>query len=244
MLLAEAYVDESGSHARSPILCVGGYVYASEKAREFTAELGAVLSEYDLPFFRMSACANGAPPFDKLSNDECDAVARKMIALIKDHSAYGFVVSVNEDDYRRVIPRHLVENFGSPYSFCVNRCLTLIRHWADRSGFSGRVAYFFEAGHKEEGEAHRILELYRESPEATDRFRYSAHAFVEKTLSLPLQSADVIAYQWHKDIKNRLEGRNPRKDLIALIRQQDSAIECTADSLHEMIKHLQEQSLR
>jgi hypothetical protein len=34
--LAEAYIDESGSHDGSPLLCLAGYIFTDRRARRFS----------------------------------------------------------------------------------------------------------------------------------------------------------------------------------------------------------------
>lgn len=59
----EAYFDESGSHANSPVLCVAGYIIERDARIKLDAEWATVLQHFNLPFFRMSACAHGTEPF-------------------------------------------------------------------------------------------------------------------------------------------------------------------------------------
>lgn len=240
VMLAEAYVDESGSHEGSPILALGGYVYLSEKAKSFSVEWEKVLKEYSLPYFRMSACAHGNDPFDRLDVAARDIVVRKLIKLIHEYSEYGFAVSVNEELYERLIPAVLRDRFGSAYAFCVRQCLTCINNWANSSEFSGYIAYFFESGHASENEADRILnEEYKQNEILVRHFKYVSHTFGDKRVILPLQSADLLAWQFFKNSKNKTISKPSRKDFKALIRSQDEVMECDEKFLGGLKEFLQ-----
>jgi len=227
---AEFYVDESGTHDDSEILSVAGYLFEKSRAIEFDEEWKKVLDDEGLPYFRMSACAHQTEPFENKSIPECDMIERKIIALTKDKSIFGFAINLNETEYDSIGPKH--SDVGSAYSFCLRQCLTAIRSWVRESGFDGEIAYFFEAGHRHQSEAGRIMErVFRESRLRAD-YRYSAHAFADKAKTRPLQAADLLAWQWHTDARRKRAGvRVTRKDLQALVRPQDLAMDWTAERL-------------
>lgn len=55
--------------------------------------------------------------------------------------------------------------------------------------------------------------------EMKERYRYKAHAFVDKVAVRPTQAADVLAWQWYKDLTRRNNGaKKPRADCAALLR--------------------------
>jgi hypothetical protein len=159
---AEVYIDESGSHDDSPILAVGGYLFEKNAAVEFDSAWKQALERWELPYFRMSACAHQKYPFNDKSKDECIEIERSLILLTRDKSPYGFVITVNEQEYNLLGPQH--QDIGSAYSFCLRQCLTAVRAWVRQTAFTGKIAYFFEAGHRDQGEAGRIMErVFRES---------------------------------------------------------------------------------
>lgn len=241
IVLAEVFIDESGTDLGSPVMCLAGHVYTSENAKKLSAAWKEVLDEYGLPFFRMSACAHGTWPFDALSKQQCIDVEIKMIALIRQYSDYGFATSVKEQEYLSVMPSELREAIGSPYSFCIRQCLTLVNNWIKLSKFEGKVAYFFEAGHDSQGEADRFLKDDFKHSRMTEHFHYVAHTFADKKEVRPLQAADLLAWQWFTDRK-RPEGKAQRKDLAALIRPQDTVIDYSAKMISDLSAFLYERA--
>ena len=48
--LAEAYIDESGSHDGSPLLCLAGYIFTDRRARRFPRLFQPILDANRLPY--------------------------------------------------------------------------------------------------------------------------------------------------------------------------------------------------
>lgn len=238
VMLAEVYIDDSGSHAGSPVLCLAGYVFGCDEAKTLSRRWSEVLDAYHLPFFHMVDCAHGAEPFGKLSPEQRIAVEKEMIALIREHSEYGFAVSVAERDYEAVIPSALKVHIGSAYSFCVRQCLTLVKDWLNSSGFKGDVAYYFEAGHARQCEALSILNAMFNECRLVDHYQHTAHTFADKRKFLPLQAADILAWQWHTEKKHKIFRQPTRKDLKALLRPQDKVLDYTRERLGGLVSHL------
>jgi hypothetical protein len=222
--MLEAYFDESGSHDGSPVLCVAGYLFEKEGAKTLDSKWRQVLERFSLPFFHMVDCAHGAEPFDKLSKDERIAVEKEMIALIRSHTIFGFAVGVDEKEYNNLFRTD--NPFGTAYSYCCWTCLTAIHNWiARRAYMNHEIAYFFEAGHRDQGEANIVMQKIFNDPNLRREYRYGAHAFVAKEKVCAIQTADMLAWQHATHIKRKLRGQEePRKDLIALI--EDQPVEC------------------
>jgi hypothetical protein len=212
----EAYFDESGSDDGSPVLSVAGYLFEKSKCQEFDLAWKEVLDRYGLPFFHMVDCAHGNKPFDKLSKAECSAVEREMIELIRSHSLLGFATSVVESDYNEIFPDH--KPYGDAYTYCCWTCLACVHGWIGANIFDGKVAYFFEAGHKSAAQANAIMNLIFKTEHLRHEYRYAAHAFVDKKRIRPVQGADLLAWLHFTHVKNLLNPKRPiRADFRALV---------------------------
>jgi hypothetical protein len=246
--MIEAYFDESGSHDGSPVLCVAGYLFETDRCKELDLLWQDTLNEFGLPFFHMVDCAHGAPPFDKLSPRDRDAVARKMIGLIRSHALFGVAVGVDERDYNEILPPALQAVLpndgltrrlpGSAYSFCCSMMMAAVQSWVQRNSFDGTITYFFEAGHKHQRETSEIMERVYRVPEIRHRQRYASHVFVTKECCRPAQSADILAWHHAADLKKLMTGGNRRKDFAALIEGIEMELKFVARS---HLLHMREQ---
>ncbi len=231
--LAEAYIDESYSDAKPRILCVAGYVFRKSRAKEFGKRWGTYLTrKKGLPFFHMVECAHGNGIFKGRS--DCDEIARRLIDETKRWSAYGFAVTVDEDEY----DRHTAGKHGLPenaYGFALLQAMILIRRWANRSKYDGSIAYFFEHGHKHRADAEKFLRWVLKNPEVQARYRYRAHAFVPKETAW-LHPADMLAWEWRLEtVRDADPSRRPaRKSLVALVREQDTTMDYTDQHLESL----------
>ncbi len=221
--MVEAYFDESGGDKGSPVLCVAGYIIEKDACVKLDSEWADVLNNFNLPFFRMSACAHGIEPFDKLTMPERIEVEKQCIAIIRRNISYGIAVTVEPKVFDAVMPKS--EEIGSAYSYCAHTCLTAVKSWAKETNYSGKIAYFFESGHGSQSEANRIMNRIFNMPELKESHRYASHTFADKKEVRALQAADLIAWQWFTDHKRRMQRplSSPRKDCAALMLSGDLA---------------------
>jgi Protein of unknown function (DUF3800) len=218
MAFLECYFDESGSHDGSPVLCVAGYLFERDSCKTLDLEWKKVLDRYDLPFFRMSSCAHGNWPFKKLGMEDRIEAEKSMIALIGQHALIGLSIAVNEHDYN-VLFGSTKAVTGDAYSFCCWQILAGIQSWIARNNFEGDVAYFFEAGHASEPQANALMGKIFQEPRLRQRYRYAAHAFVDKVKVRPVQTADLLAWQTATQMKRWLNNMGPRADFEALMKK-------------------------
>jgi len=116
---------------------------------------------------------------------ECET---KLIKIIKRHMRFGVTVTVNEVEYNEwSAPDHI---FGSAYTWCCYMRFVGIGNWIKRANFQGEMAYFFEAGHRNQKEANAVLAGISDTP----GLNYRSHTFVKKDVR-PLQAADLLAWQ-------------------------------------------------
>lgn len=219
--MIEAYFDESGSHAGSPVLCVAGLLLESEAAVRLSEEWAAMLQKYDLPFFHTVDCAHGRKPFDRLGSEGCIEVQSEAIHLVREYITCAFAATVEPEQFHRIIPQG--SYIGTPYTMCVHNCVTGVGSWAQSVGYDGDIAYFFESGHESQGEANGVMNRIFSTPEIRKFHRYSSHSFADKKKMLPLQAADLIAWHWYSEGKRMSEGKRPnlRLDSSALFKPNE-----------------------
>ena len=233
-MLFESYFDESGSDDNSPVLCVAGYVFSNDQAKHLDREWRGVLEAHALRYFRMSECAHGSGIFRDMSKDERTTVATKMIQIIKRRAERGFAVTVDEAEYRMVTsaaPPSSKPLFGDAYSWCVHACIAGVGSWINYHRVSVTTSFFFESGHKSQTAANRTMNLLFDSPLAKAQYGYVTHSFIEKTSFSPIQAADILAWQWAKDYKRRLQGKSRRMDLEELLKAPHWTLHWSSDML-------------
>jgi hypothetical protein len=212
-----AFFDESGSHKGAAALCVAGYAFEKRQARLLAKEWRTVLKRFDLPFFHMVDCAHGSQQSASLTKDQRIKLATSLIGIVKNRAAHGFAVSVDVDAFHAVMP-----SWGpakTPYAFCARCVIDEMGRWFFKTGFKGKSAYFFEAGHESRAEAEQVVGAVLTNPLNTISrvsYGYIAHSFVLKRESPAVQAADLLAWQWATELKHQKSGRPRRKDFESL----------------------------
>lgn len=214
-----AYFDES--FGPDGLLCVAGYTFTKKGVRGLEREWGHMLRRYGVPFFRMSACAHGNWPFDKMSKPRRDEMARCAIGIIKKYAVLGMANTVNEPEFNSIVPDGNQIGNARAYEFCVWSCLMAVRQWMLNEGHKDKVAYFFEAGHVRQGAASNLMQVLFSIPELKDEYHANSFAFVEKQSAGAIQAADLLAWQFFTDRKRELAAKPRRKDMASLLEIQN-----------------------
>ena len=165
----------------------------------------------------MVDCAHGNGKFSHLTKTQRIKVATSLIGIVKRRAAHGFAVSVDLEAYREVMPSWGATR--SPYAFCARCVIDEIGRWCFKTGFRGKSAYFFEAGHESRSEAERVVGEVLTNPlskTANIHYGYVAHSFILKHESPAVQAADLLAWQWTTDVKHHMTEQPRRKNFKSL----------------------------
>lgn len=217
MAKAFAYFDESGTDAKSEVLCVAGYIFLEERVAPFEAEWKAMLERHNLPFFHMVDCAHGTGAFKALTSEQRIETQKEAISLTKKYAAKGIALSIDKVAFPK-IGAGSTKIWTTPYTFLCGQVLYGVRNWADETGFDGEIEYVFETG--ADGEAKAVDETVNSllsTEELRKIFRYRKHVRAKKTEALPLQSADLLAWHWFTHNRRIREGKGKRADFKNLI---------------------------
>lgn len=234
MKLVNVYFDESGTHDGSKFLTLAGYWFDASQSDRFTREWAKALTRLGLEYAHMTDCALGFGQYKQLSRDDRVLSEKLLIKCIKRRSKFGLSVTIDPLRYNEAMKD--VEGAPSAYTFCL---MTLVNHlgWvASSQGFAGEIRYIFESGHRSQSEANRFLNaIPKHGSRWTEAIRYGGHTFADKRESLPLQAADMLAWQTGHYFKRKSEGFDkPRKDLVALTRKYDHFIDMKPEAFTVM----------
>lgn len=206
VLSVQAYFDESGTGHDE--LTVAGYLFEADRIEQFCEEWEGLLAPYQLPYFHMVDCAHGAPPFKHMNRDDRNRLQTALMKLIKRFSVNGIVCNVHNSR----------DNAGQRYLNAVKAAARLIIEWADRTAYSGRIAYFLESGANGQNLTDGWFHEIAGAPGSVDYYRYAGHAFVPKVGNPGVQAADLLSWQYHNFTKKRVDNNLARLDLRALLR--------------------------
>ena len=184
-----AYLDDSGSPDDTLAVVVAGFVASDEQWERFERNWNATLKQFGVPLFHMREFAHSVGAFYKFKGNREDRewLLRQLLSHIKLRVRHSCGHAVIMNDFRKVSSSHAMEAIDiTPYSLCGRTCLASVSAWAKRWGIAeSQIRYVFEDGSRGKGTLEqRILRDKGITPE-----------FKKKHESIPLQAADLFAYE-------------------------------------------------
>ncbi|MCL4798130.1 MAG: hypothetical protein KJ025_00985 [Burkholderiales bacterium] len=210
----KAYFD--ASERPDGTFCVAGFAFAKEQVKKFDKEWWALFGAYG--GCHMKELAHRTGRFKGISTEESIRLIKRAVAIINKRTSFGIAVSCYTDEMAQVLPKW-IDGFQGAYPVCCHMAMTALGSKVQESGHDDEIAYFFESGDKHSGAAHRFMGKADESPELKASYRHRSHTFIGRDSALPLQSADIFAWEftkyWDETAQKRI--RLMRKSLVALL---------------------------
>lgn len=189
VVLLRAFFDES---ERKGQLCVAGVAFAGPQAAKVTKELRAVFGPYGgLHTTDLLAKRAG---YKGISDQERNRLIKEAVRIVGARYSYAVVVHVGIEEYMRQAPT-FIRGLGGAYSFLCHNAMVGMKRMLDKHSDSEPVSYVFEAGHAHENEAREFVRQVVSVPELKRFFRHHSDAFIPKADAVPLQAADLFAYE-------------------------------------------------
>ena len=171
---------DDGGNGDASITCVAGYFFRDAAIPEFKKEWRSLLGARR---FHMVDLVHGQEDFEDLSEPERDALARGLIAAIKQHMTLGVAISVERAAYDAYIgeQENLRKGIGSPFAMCAMLCLASSARWTEHEHIPPEeTIYSFESGNSNQADANKFLNMVIKNPSMEERYNYVSHSFVKK----------------------------------------------------------------
>lgn len=218
---AIVYFDESGTHAQSRVIGMAGYWFDHQQSFRFSRDWGRELKKFGLSAAHQTDCALGFGEYKGIPKSKRIEIQKSLILQIKRRTKFSIAVCFSRENYDSIFRN--VGGAPSAYTFMLLLCVNKIAEEIEARKFKGAVDYIFEAGHADQPEANKFMNfLAAQTAAGVNAFCYHGHKFKDKSASLPLQAADMLAWQTRHYFERMLDGHEePRKDFVALTRPQD-----------------------
>lgn len=201
--MLKAFFDDSGTSPVNRIAAVAGYVANAYHWERFNSKWKSLLRDYRVKILRRSDLESLKGEYSDWDKEKQIEFLKRAHFVIKKTGSVPISSCVVKDDFERIIPKDLKEILGGVYGWCAHDCLMKVEHWCDQKKYKGRIFYVFEAGTKGHGQIDLAMRLFYRVPVYKKRFRIQGWTFHDKTM-LPLQAADVIAYEVFKFGENEI----------------------------------------
>ncbi len=220
----EGYCDDSG---KGDYFTVAGFLFEPDRAKEFTHR---AVEDFDGKVFHSKGVFARKGQFKDCTKQDSNRLFRTMVERCINLPFFCVAFSCLKSDISSLARRHkLPDGFRTVYPICLQGVMGLTAEYLRYVGKELPVAYFFEKGSPNEGEAAIYLERHKD---LRAKFLYASHSFVPKVDAPPLWSADWLAWEWTKQLE---EGGDPTQG--AAIKRRSLRAVFDARTLDKAVAH-------
>jgi hypothetical protein len=217
MLMLQGYIDDSGSDMQGPVYVLSGFIGQTTEWAKFSDQWDIELHKPPaISYFKMREAESLKEQFQGWTIGDRDAKIMSLTRLIVPRVICNVECVVSQADYDSVVPRaiafirktsnamedrRLANSLENPYLFCFHgivieccnrlyeqRQLDVIDFYFDQQGKVGNRAKAF------------WYALKNNAPPEYKRFLVNEPVFRDEKIFLPLQAADLIAWQTRRRI--------------------------------------------
>ena len=216
--MLQAYFDESYG---PKVFTLAGLVSSAASWGRFSREWNSTLRRFGIEGrFHMNEFESGRGDFTGWATTRKVALARELARLIRGHAQLLVGVSVLVEDFARVYPIDPMNPRDNPltvYEYCMQSCLERIAT-AMQTG-RHEIDLFFDRNRQHQTTATHFQYILAKTHDWDHVF--GSMTFASSHQHVPLQAADVVAYENYKQVLNQFVdgGRIPPRKLHEALRK-------------------------
>ena len=245
-----AYLDESGTAAASPTLWLAGYVAHAATWFEVSRLWRHALGRAGVPSLHMVDLAAGRKAFKEWDSSRRRDLLAELIDILEANRVVGVGAGVEKVAYQRAIvdsgflsSSQLTKGWWkTPYLIAFQDVLVECLTASEALPKSETLSVVVENQPEFSGRARLVFEQVRDKPHVPGPNRLASISFASKTEAIPLQAADLLAYELRKGHHQftQSEGRPPRVSLQRLGKRVRSSRVHDAETLALFIESYHE----
>ena len=192
-------MDKFGVHDGSPVVTVAAYLGRPRQWQKWTRAWNA--AKRPIRVFHAADCANLRGEFKDWSETDRNELVARLLPTIPAAGVYGCIVGINLREFETAMVGHddLRKVFGTPYVACFHWAIQLIMNLGAEAGNNERMGFIHEFNDYRR-EALEAFAWIKQHGNPTNRI--VGLQFAEKHDYIPLQAADVLAYEGNKRIRD------------------------------------------
>lgn len=208
--------DESGTDDASKAAVVAGFVSNVSQWEAFTEKWVDVLKQAGLDYFHMVDFAHNKGQFKGWTEQRRRDLLNDLLPIIQEHTFWSVGIIVFKSVFDEVISEPVRQMLGDHYGFASLACwrhLGLVMKQVD-----GWMDCKMEFGARGTGALQLLYQEGSKFPTWCNEHRVLGLSFNAKRDFPPLQAADILAYELHKDVPRQFGNlnRKPRYPLMNL----------------------------
>ena len=193
-----AYFDDGGHPNDQDLVLAAGVLSSKEQWLKFETEWQDALESVGVPrntVFHMTDFMHGrdeTSPFYGWDENRKHHLLDKLVHVCAVRVRRYFSETVFMEDYRQVNAQYALEEcYGAPCGIVGRNLVMRLKTWLQDQGSNARLLIFFEDGTKHKGDL----------IDACHRDNLPCPSFVKKNELIPLQAADLLAWEVAKNIR-------------------------------------------
>ena len=202
----KVYLDESADAKKERIFVIAGWLGSVETWEQFIPKWHDRISREGLRSFHMTDCEARRQEFKGWSVERKNDLVVDLINIINATEITGFASGVVMPDFKRIVANHpTMRRFAyssDPYFLIFTKCAHDICGSISGLPASEEVAFVFD---EQETIADKMVEYFRRIKHGTVmkcRRRLRSITFASRENEMPLQAADMLAYEVRKFKEN------------------------------------------
>jgi hypothetical protein len=206
--MIRCFFDDSGkeSDLNNPIVCIAGYLAVDQFWNMFTEGWNHQLLKNSMRWLHMA---------DFMVDKNLDWPTKRrvldgFINVIKAAQLIGFGVAIDADAWREV-PAEITRTEGNAQQFCFLRIMRMVIERLKAARENDFVTVYFDCDKNFAPSRFQKFLGLREHSEDAKRYLKS-FCVADPQSFLPLQAADLLAWQTRKDLMRRLGGYDSRPE--------------------------------
>lgn len=207
-----ASTDGSGIHDTSRICAVAGYVGTEEEWDLFESRWTGAIKEAGITAFRMPDFENRRGEFAGWSDTKRRLFLEKLIQIINAGHISGVGSALVMAEYKLLSKAEKIAlTYGrphDPYVLCFRHCIVEAAHRADGLPPEETVSFVFDWQDEFGPAALWLFDDLKNLESPPIRQRLGAIGFESKLEFVPLQAADLLAFECYKHLEDRYYGRH------------------------------------
>lgn len=210
-----AYLDESYDNK---VLIVAGWVAEASEWTRIEREWASVVNENSIDRYHAADCSNGFGEFRDWPVKRRTGLVKRLIKILTSGSMYGACSGLKVDDYEAIVPDAARQIIGAPYHLCFQTCVGHIAQRAEDLPIGEKIDFVLDRNQQFGGNATNLFSMMSDDRSWKHHGRLGTIAFAPAKDFLPLQAADLLAYESFKLLRAKLfePWREIRKSMDAL----------------------------
>jgi hypothetical protein len=208
-----AYFDASGTGPDKPVWAIGGWIADVDQWCRVKRDWRQMIDE--APFsqkvkpkdriFHATDLESQVGIYSGWSKEQKEAFQNRAYSIIKDYQLFPFSSAIVKTDFEALklhfdrLPEGHAGNF---FIWTFHHVMSRVCKWLEAQNKEVSIHYIFERGQLGDGEIQNSLRRMASDPKERDLYRLRDWTFAGKEI-LPLQTADVWAYESCKQMENQ-----------------------------------------